>query len=129
MAKNIPKTKEEYIQIDPKLKANMALIKGYQECSERKYARRTHAAEDHGQMQYHDHDPMSGVIAHLMTNIKECYDKVLAQSQTIAELLLEGQHVDWKDFDLKKFNSRLDYIKAVLSTTIFIKDIGKRIIG
>ena len=36
-------------------------------------------------------DPMSGAITHLMTNIKECYDKVLAQSQTITELLLEGQ--------------------------------------
>ena len=46
-------------------------------------------------------DHMSGASAHLMTNIKECYAKVLAQSQAITELLLEGQVVDWKDFVLK----------------------------
>ena len=39
-------------------------------------------------------DSMSGVSTHLMTNIKECYEKVLAQPQAITELLLQGQDVD-----------------------------------
>ena len=47
-------------------------------------------------------DPMSGVITHLMTNIKECDDKVLAQSKIITELMLEGPYVDWNRFDIKK---------------------------
>ena len=47
-------------------------------------------------------DPMSCLSTHLMTQIKECYDKVAAQSQAIAELLLEGQLNDWQDFDLKE---------------------------
>ena len=72
----------------------------------------------HRHMHYHDQSPMSGVGTHLMTNITECYDKVLAQPQTINEFLMEGQDVDWKDFDLEKFSSRLDSIKVVLSTTI-----------
>ena len=72
-------------------------------------------------------DPMSGVSTHLTTNIKECYAKVLAQSHTITELLLEGQYVDWKDLDLNKFRSRLDSIKVVLKTTKCTKDIGKRL--
>ena len=38
---------------------------------------------------------MSGRIAHPVNNIKECYGKVLAQSQTGTALLLEGQYVDW----------------------------------
>ena len=62
-------------------------------------------------------DPMSGVITHLMTNIKECYDKVLAQSQTIAELLLDGPDIEWKQCDINKSSSRLDSIKVVLNTT------------
>ena len=70
------------------------------------------------------HDPMSGVSAHLVTNIKECYDKVLAQSQTITELLLEGKHAGCQHFDMKKFSSRLDSIKAVLNKTNATKDIG-----
>ena len=72
--------------------------------------------------------PMSGVSTHLMTNIKECYDKVLAQSQAIAELLLEGQHADWQHFDMKKFISRLDYMKGVLNTTNATKGIGNIIV-
>ena len=35
-------------------------------------------------------DPMSGANGHLRTNIKECYEKVLAQSKGIAELMLQG---------------------------------------
>ena len=55
---------------------------------------------------------MSGVSTDLMTNIKECYDKVLVQSKRITELLLEGQYVDWKHFDINMLSSRLDYIKS-----------------
>ena len=62
---------------------------------------------------------MSGVSTHLMTNIRECYDKV---SQTITELLLEGQNVVWKHFGMKKCSSRLDSVKAVLNTTNATKD-------
>ena len=71
---------------------------------------------------------MSGVSTHLMTNIKECYDKVLAQSQTITELLLEGQHADWTHFDMKKCSSKFDSFKAVLSTTSATKDMGNMLI-
>ena len=71
---------------------------------------------------------MSGVSAHLMTNNnKECYDKVLSQSQTITELLMDGHYVDWKGFDLKKCSPRLEYIKVVLNTTKCTKDIGNSI--
>ena len=35
---------------------------------------------------------MSGASTHPMTNIKECYDKVLAQSKSIADLMQEGQY-------------------------------------
>ena len=45
--------------------------------------------------------PMSGVSNRLMTNVKECYNNVLAQSQTIAELLLEGQYANCQRFDMK----------------------------
>ena len=61
-------------------------------------------------------DPMYGASTHLMTNIEECYDKVLAQSKSITELLLEGQYVDWKHCDIKEFSYRLDYIKACAKT-------------
>ena len=70
-------------------------------------------------------DLMSGVITHLMTSIKE-YMIICWPSQTIAELLLEGQDVDWNHFDINKFNSRLDSIKAVLNTAKCTKDIGNR---
>ena len=73
-------------------------------------------------------DPMSGVSAHTMTNNQECYNKVLANIKTITELLLEGQYIDGKGLDLKKFSSRLGSINAVLNTTTCTKDIGKRII-
>ena len=51
-----------------------------------------------------------------------------AQFKPITELLLEGQYVDWKHFDIKKINSRLDYIKAVLNTTNATNNIGNMII-
>ena len=35
---------------------------------------------------------MSGVSTHPMTNIRLCYDKVLAQSNSITELMQEGQY-------------------------------------
>ena len=72
--------------------------------------------------------PMSGVSTHLMTNLKECYDNVLAQSKSITELLVEGQAVDWKHFDISKFDSRLNSISAVLNTTSATKDIGNMIV-
>ena len=53
---------------------------------------------------------------------------MLAQSQTITEVLLEGQYADWKCCDLKKFSSRLDSVKAVLNAIKCTRDIGKRII-
>ena len=71
---------------------------------------------------------MSAVITHVMTNIQECYDNVLVQSKSITEQLMEGQYVDWKHIDIQKTNSRLDSIKAVLSTTNATKDIGNMII-
>ncbi|MFM7989415.1 MAG: hypothetical protein ACKPKO_59885, partial [Candidatus Fonsibacter sp.] len=59
-----------------------------------------------------------GLCAHLsislMTNTKECYRNVLAQLQSIAALLLEGQYVDWTNFDINKFTPRLNSVKAVL---------------
>ena len=63
-----------------------------------------------------------------MTNIKEFSDKVLAQSKNITELSQEGQGVDWKQFDIKRFSARLDSIKVVLNTTNATKDIGNIII-
>ena len=71
---------------------------------------------------------MSGVSTCRTTNTKEFDDKMMAQSQAITELLLEGQYINWKDFDFNKFNSRLDSIKAVLNTTTCTKDIGNMII-
>ena len=41
---------------------------------------------------------------------------------------MEGHYVDWMNFDINKFTSRLDSIKAVLSTTNATKDIGKGMI-
>ena len=73
-------------------------------------------------------DPMSGVTPQLMANIKDCYGKVQAQSKVITELLLEGQEVEWEDFDIKEWDPKLSTIKAVLSTTKHTKDIGKGVI-
>ena len=62
-----------------------------------------------------------------MIHIKEYYDKVLAQSHTIAKMLLEGQYADWKHLHLNKdIDSTL--IKAVLNTTNCTKDVGTMII-
>ena len=66
-----------------------------------------------------------------MTNIKSCYDTVQAQSKNITELLLAGQQVDWVDWTVSentKWASKLDSIKAVVTKTNAIKDIGKRVI-
>ena len=71
---------------------------------------------------------MSDASTHLITNIKECYGKVLAQPKSITDILLEGRYVDWDRFDLKTWNSKLDYVKAVLNTTSATKDIGNRLI-
>ncbi|MFM7978517.1 MAG: hypothetical protein ACKPKO_04310 [Candidatus Fonsibacter sp.] len=69
-------------------------------------------------------EPMPGVSAHLMKNIQECYEKVLEQSTSITDLQMEGQCLDWKDFDMNKFAAILKYTKSVLSTTNATKDIG-----
>ncbi len=61
--------------------------------------------------------PVPGASTHLMTNIKKCYDNVLAQSTSITELLLEGRYVDWKHCDIKKFSSKVDSTKVVLNRT------------
>ena len=63
------------------------------------------------------HAPMSGVTTNLMTNLKECSQQVLAQSQSITELLLEGTYVDWINFDFHKLTSRLDSINVALIAT------------
>ena len=73
-------------------------------------------------------DPMSGVTPQLMTNIKESYESVQAQSKVITELLLEGQEVDWENFDIKHWDSKFSIIKAELSKTKQTKDIGTRVI-
>ena len=52
---------------------------------------------------------------------------MLAQSKSIAELFPEGPYADWEQFDIKAFNSRLDYIKAVVNATNATKDIGNMI--
>ena len=73
-------------------------------------------------------DPMTGVTTHLMNNIKGCYDKVQAQSQTITEVLISGADIAWEDFDIKVWQHKLDTIKAVLTQTNLTnltKDIGK----
>ena len=67
---------------------------------------------------------MSVVSTHLMTNIKGCYDKMLARSQTITQLLLEGQHVDWQHLNMNRFTCRIDYIKVVPNTTNATQDIS-----
>ena len=63
-----------------------------------------------------------------MTSIQECYDKVLAQSKSITEHMLEGQYVDEKHVYIKTWSSNLDSITVVLNTTNTTKDIGNRII-
>ena len=125
MARKVPTSKEEYTHSDPKLKAKMDWIKAT------KNAQRAIMQDSQWLLKFMAkqcstmaNDPMSGVSTQLMTNIKECYAKVLAQSQTITELLLEGQYVDLQHFDVNKFSPRLDSIKAVLNTTKCTKGIG-----
>ena len=72
--------------------------------------------------------PMSGALAHLMANTKECYDNVLAQSESTTELMLEGREVDWNHFDIKKWSSERDYDKAVLHATNATNGIGNLIL-
>ena len=58
-------------------------------------------------------DYMSGVSAHLMTNIKACYDKVLAQSTSITKLFDAGPVGCLEAlFNISKSSARLDYIKG-----------------
>ena len=71
---------------------------------------------------------MTGVTTYFMNNIKGCYDKVQAQSQIIAEVLISGTETAWEDFDIKVWQHNLDTIKAVLTQTNLTNDIGKRII-
>ena len=73
-------------------------------------------------------DPMPGVSTDLMTNIKECSNKVFAPSKSITELLMGAQYVEWKHFDINKSSSGLDTIQALLNTTNATKDIGHRFI-
>ena len=56
--------------------------------------------------------PYFGVSTHLMTNITECYGKVWALSKSITDLLFEGQYVDWKHFDIKRWSSKRDSVKG-----------------
>ncbi|MFM7986558.1 MAG: hypothetical protein ACKPKO_45315, partial [Candidatus Fonsibacter sp.] len=49
-------------------------------------------------------------------------------TDSITELLLHCKYVDWTNVDINESTSRLDYIKAVLSTTNATEDIGNMII-
>ncbi|MFM7985746.1 MAG: hypothetical protein ACKPKO_41175, partial [Candidatus Fonsibacter sp.] len=64
----------------------------------------------------------------MTTSSHERYANVLEQSKSIAELLLECQGVDWKDFDMNKFVVILEYIKSMLNTTNATNDISNIII-
>ena len=57
---------------------------------------------------------MCGVSTHIMANVKECYELVRAQSMSIAQLLLDRQYVDWKQFDSNKFTSCKDSTVTML---------------
>ena len=39
--------------------------------------------------------------------------------------MLDDQSVDWNHFDIKRWSSKLKYIKAVLNATNATNDIGK----
>jgi hypothetical protein len=127
MPNKLQKSREDDPHIDNNLKANMDWTKAVN-CVQRTIAQYSQFIMKcmaqwrfHGQRSdvWCEHPPM--------TNIKECYEKVLAQSKSITDLLLEGPHVDWKQIDVTKFTFRLDYIKAVLNTTNATKDIGNMI--
>ncbi len=111
MPNKLHKTREDDPHIDNNLKAYMDWTKTVN-CVQRTIAQYSQLilkcmaqGQCHGQGSYvwREHPPT--------TNIKECYDKVLAQCQTITEMLLEGQVLDWKHFDITGFSSRLDSIK------------------
>ena len=67
---------------------------------------------------------MSSMATQLMTNKNECYQHALAQSDIITELLLEGHCVDCINVGINKFTSRLEYVKAALSTTAATKTLA-----
>ena len=118
LAKKVPHSREEYSQIDPQLKGKNGLDKGYQSCSESNHAICQVVAEvPFKKTQYHD--PWTYVWCEHPPHEEHhpCYCTVLEQSNGTTELLVEGQYVDWKDFDLNKFAARLSSIKSVLNTT------------
>ena len=89
MPNKLQKSREDDPHIDNNLKANMDWTKAVN-CVQRTIAQYSQLilkcvaqGQCHGQGSYN----MSGVSTHPMTNIKKCYDKVLAQSKTIAELM------------------------------------------
>ena len=130
MAKVVPESKEEYTQIEPTLKANTDWIKAT------KHVQISIMQDPQLLLEFMankgntmTNDPMSGVITHLMTNIKEmlllmCWHSPRPSPSCCwrANMLI-GMTVA-----LKNFRSRLDSIKAVLNTTKPTKDIGNRII-
>ncbi|MFM7984847.1 MAG: hypothetical protein ACKPKO_36560, partial [Candidatus Fonsibacter sp.] len=73
-------------------------------------------------------DPMSGVTTQLMTTSRSDIKQVLAQQHIIAELLMEGQYIDWINFVINKFTDILNNNKAALSTTNATKDSRNMII-
>ncbi len=112
MSNNVPNNKYEGACSDPPLKAKMDWIKAAT-CVQRSIMQDSQLwlkliAKCHNMT----NDPKSSVTTQLMTNMKECYQHALAQPQTITELLMEGKCVDCINFDINKFTSRLEYIKA-----------------
>ncbi len=126
MPKRLQKSREDDPRIDNNMKANMDWAKAVN-CVQRTIAEYSQLilqcmaqGQCHGQWSYN----MSGVSTHPMTNIKECYAKLLAQSKRITELLLQCQYADWMHFDINQFKSRLDYMKAMTNRTNATKDMG-----
>ena len=86
----LQKSREDDLHIDNNLKANMDWTKAVN-CVQRtiaQYSQLLLKCMATGNAMTKGH--MSGVSTHLMTNITECYAKVLAQSTSITELTQEG---------------------------------------
>ena len=75
-----------------------------------------------------NNNPMTGVSARLMTNIKECYATALTQSNSNTELMTDGQEVDWNHFDIMRWSSDIDSTEAVLNATNATNNIGNMLI-
>jgi hypothetical protein len=94
MPNKLQKSREDDPHIDNNLKANMDWTKAVN-CAQRTIAQYSQLilkcmaqGQCHGQGSYVwcEHPPM--------TNIKECYYKVLAQYKSITELMQEGQYTN-----------------------------------